>query len=270
MNLKIMSEELISKLPQLEIRPDDVIEHDTVLASLRNEIGWTEIMTLGNISTLIGKAKSKKTFFMTMLVSGIITNKNHMIQCLASKKRIVIFDTEQAKYHVWKVSKRIEYMVGRWPDTIRIYGLRPLNVQERISEIENYIYLNDLDLVVIDGIRDLVTDINSPEQATDIVGKLMKWSYDRNIHICTILHQNKADDNARGHIGTEVVNKSETVIQIAKAKDKKYSTVSAVYCRGIEPETFQFTIKDNIPIIEVDEYGNYYEPVKEEDDTVPY
>jgi hypothetical protein len=33
------------------------------------------------------------------------------------------------------------------------------------------------------------------------------------IHIHTILHQNKADENARGHIGTELNNKAETVLE---------------------------------------------------------
>jgi hypothetical protein len=265
-----MSDEFNSRLIELQVRPDDKIDHDPVLVSLRSEYGWTDIMTLGNISTLIGKAKSRKTFFMTMLVAGIVTNKNYMIRSQLTKKRIVIFDTEQGRYHVWKVTKRIETMVGRWPENIMMFGLRPLSVHERIREIENYIYLNDLDLVVIDGIRDLVTDINSAEQATEIVGKLMKWSYDREIHICTVLHQNKADDNARGHIGTEIVNKSETVIQVAKAKNKEYSTVTSVYCRGMEMKEFQFKVDNNIPIIELDEHGDYTEPVKAEDETAPY
>jgi hypothetical protein len=265
-----MPDEFNSRLPELEIRPKDNIEHDPVLVSIRADYGWTEIMTLGNISTLIGKAKSRKTFFMTMLVAGIITNKNYMIRSLLNKKRIVIFDTEQGRYHVWKVTKRIESMIGIWPDDLIMFGLRPLTVQERIREIENYIYLNELDLVVIDGIRDLVTDINSAEQATEIVGKLMKWSYDRELHICTVLHQNKADDNARGHIGTEIVNKSETVIQVAKAKNKEYSIVTSVYCRGMEIKEFQFKIDNGIPIVETDEMGNYYEPEKPDDDVAPY
>ena len=208
-----MSNELTSKLPQLEVRPDDRIERDQVLAFLRSEIGWTEMMTIGNISTLIGKAKSRKTFFMTLLVSGLITNKNYMIKSNLEGKNVVIFDTEQGRYHVWKVAKRIESIVGKWPCNIKIFGLRPLTVQERVSEIENYVYINDIDLLIIDGIRDLVTDINSAEQATEIVGKLMKWSYEREMHICTVLHQNKADDNADASADNAVDNsgdKSET------------------------------------------------------------
>jgi len=161
-------------------------------------------------------------------------------------------------------------MVGKWPENVKLFGLRPLTVADRIREIENYVYLHDLDLVVIDGIRDLVTDINSAEQATDIVGRLMKWSYDREVHILTVLHQNKADDNARGHIGSEIVNKSETVIQVAKAKSKDYSIVTSVYTRGQEIKEFQFKIENGLPIIETDESGSYYEPNKDDEESLPY
>ena len=71
-------------------------------------------------------------------------------------------------------------------------------------------------LVVIDGIRDLMLDINNSKEATKLVGDLMQWTSEQNIHIQTVLHLNKGDDNARGHIGTELNNKAETVLQIMK------------------------------------------------------
>ena len=46
----------------------------------------------------------------------------------------------------------------------------------------------------------------------------MQWTDDRQIHIHTILHQNKGDENARGHIGTELNNKAETVLLVEKDK----------------------------------------------------
>ncbi len=63
------------------------------------------------------------------------------------------------------------------------------------------------------------------------------------IHIHTVLHQNKGDDNSRGHIGTELNNKAETILQIAKDEfDKDISIVSAVHIRAMEFEKFAFLI----------------------------
>lgn len=71
--------------------------------------------------------------------------------------------------------------------------------------------------MIIDGIRDFVYDINSPSEATKIITMLMQWTDERQIHIHAILHQNKGDENTRGHIGTELNNKAETVLLVEKA-----------------------------------------------------
>lgn len=62
------------------------------------------------------------------------------------------------------------------------------------------------------------------------------------------MHQNKGDNNARGHIGTELVNKAETVLSVTKKN--KISTVKPEFCRDIEPEEFSFMInEDELPVI---------------------
>ena len=100
-------------------------------------------------------------------------------------------------------------------------------------------------LVIIDGIRDMVYDINSPGESTRIISKLMQWTDDRQIHIHTILHQNKGDENARGHIGTELNNKAETVLLVEKDKgNSDISHVSAMHIRAMDFEPFAFRIND--------------------------
>lgn len=100
-----------------------------------------------------------------------------------------------------------------------------------------------LGLVIIDGIRDLLYDINSPKEATDIISRFMQWTDDRQIHIHTILHQNKNDENARGHIGTELNNKAETVMQVEVDKEERsISVVEAIHIRDREFEPFAFRI----------------------------
>jgi len=258
-------QELATSIEQYLITPSEDISRDEVIVSFKSEYGWADFMSLGNISTILGKAKGRKTFFITLLIASIVTNRSPQVKS-RFKGNIVLFDTEQGKYHVWKVAKRIESLVGKYPDNLKIFGLRPLNTLERINAIENYLHQNEPKLVFIDGIRDLVTDINSAEQATDIVGKLMKWSYERECHICSVLHQNKSDENARGHIGTEIVNKSESVISVNKmaGDDKNYSMVKSEYTRGEEMTDFKFRIDNGLPVIDYVEMKNFYEPEKEE------
>ena len=89
-------------------------------------------------------------------------------------------------------------------------------------------------------------DINSPSESTDLINLLMRWSSGYNLHIHTVLHLNKGDDNTRGHIGTELNNKAETVLQITKStQDGNISEVKAAHIRDRDFEPFAFRINDS-------------------------
>jgi predicted ATP-dependent serine protease len=242
-----------------KIDVNEVIPKPQIAISLENTKtdGFAILGTLGNFSVIIGKAKAKKSFFINIAVSTALS-KNFILERFKSdlpndKNEVLYFDTEQGKYHVQKAVKRICTQINQpEPENLHTYFLRSLTPSERLEFIENEIYSNDkIGFVVIDGIKDLVTSINDEEQATNIASKLLKWTEERNIHIITVLHQNKSDTNARGHIGTELINKAETVLEVAKSEtDNNISIVTPQQCRNIEPEVFAFEINEyGIPII---------------------
>lgn len=217
--------------------------------------------TLGNFSLIVGKAKAKKTFFIGVALSTALT-KDVILSRFSNdlpsdKNQVLYFDTEQSKYHVQIAVKRICELTGQKSlDNFHSYYLRSLSPSERLLFIETEILnIPNIGFVVIDGIKDLVTSINDEEQATMIVSKLMKWSEEQNIHIVTVLHQNKSDSNARGHIGTELINKAETVLEVAKLEsDNSISIVTPLQCRNLEPEIFAFEIDNSGMPIEVDNF----------------
>ena len=225
-----------------------------VALSIINDNEECKICSLGDFSLVTGKAKSRKTFTITMALAAACTNMpilNKFIGHLPqNQKRVVFFDTEQGKFHVQKVCKRVAKLIGHVPDNFGGYSLRKFNPAERLERIEAFIYNNEgLGFIVIDGIRDLVSSINDEPQSTFITSKLLKWSSERNIHIICILHQNKSDNNARGHIGTELVNKAETVLSVTK--DGDFSIVQVTESRDISPAPFSFKIdSDGLPLID--------------------
>lgn len=214
--------------------------------------GDASVLYLGDISTTIGKAKGRKTFasglFMAAL-AGNCTIQNLIKSDLPNNKRIVLsFDTEQGAYHAQKTANRVLKLLNvETLPNFKAYGLRKFSPAEKLQIIEYAIYNTpDLGFVFIDGIRDLITSINDEEQATMITSKLMKWSEELNIHINCILHMNKGDNNARGHVGTELMNKSLTVLGVTKnEKQTDYSTVEPIACRDKDPEPFTFGIDEN-------------------------
>lgn len=219
------------------------------------------IATLGNFSASIGKAKSKKTFNVSAMVAAALTDEpvmGYQVQLPADKNKVLYIDTEQSRDHCQRVMKRIMQLANLSTEVddsrIQFLSLRKYNPEDRMAIAEVAISRSSgVGLVIIDGIRDMLYDINSPSEATNTVTKLMKWTDEYRLHIHTIIHQNKSDENARGHIGTEVNNKAETVIQVEKDKDNPdRSIVTPVHCRSQEFTPFAFVINQETCLPELD------------------
>ena len=206
--------------------------------------------TLGNFSTVIGKAKSRKTFLLTVFLAVIIIGGWiwDFIKCVlpTGKNFALYFDSEQSSYHLNRAIKRAIKLSGKDAINFKAYGLRKFKPSERLALIEYAIYHTpNLGIVFIDGIRDLVTSINDEEQATELTSKLLKWTAELNIHIVTVLHQNKGDANARGHLGSEAINKGETTLSVTVDNfDKDVSIVSCEMSRDLPFADFAFRINE--------------------------
>lgn len=244
-----MDHEFIKEALQKSIvDPEEEIKEDQVILEVKQGTRYIPIFTLGNFSAVIGQAKSKKSFFASMVFGTMARHKGYMNLMPRIKGKTVLFDTEQGRYHVHLFAKR-SVKIALSSDNLTIFSLRPYNTEERIKIIEAVLYSDDWKFAIIDGVRDLVTDINSPDQATRISNLLLKWTSDRNVHIMCVIHQNKADKNARGHIGSEVVNKSETVLSIGKSDvDSDLTLVKPEFMRGLHFDPFEIKIEDGIPV----------------------
>ena len=255
-------------IPQL---PDEVVQEIAQSSKMDLKVDserpphclWIDgepVLALGDISTVIGKAKSRKTFasdlFLAAMVGDIEVGER-IRGVLPENKRVVVFiDTEQSEYYSKMSARRVygildkDYKGDDLPN-FHAYTLRPFAPAERLSVIEHIIHNTpDLGFVVIDGIRDLITSINDEEQATMITSKLMKWSTEQMIHICCVLHMNKGDNNARGHVGTELMNKSLAVLGVNKLeKNEEFSEITPIATRDKEPASIVFGIEDGLPYI---------------------
>ena len=228
------------------------------------------IATLGNFSASVGKPKSKKTYNVSAIVAAALSGRtilNYTVTLPKGKNKILYIDTEQSKYHCHKVLERIIKMAGlstnQECDDIDFFVLREYTPEQRCDIIR--CALKDgkgYGLVIIDGIRDLVRDINSPSESLEIINDLMRWSSHFDLHIHTVLHLNKGDDNTRGHLGTELNNKAETVLQITKnLEDGSMSEIRAMLIRDKEFEPFAFRIdNDGLPCL----VENYQSGIKKD------
>ena len=220
---------------------------------------WQRLFTLGNFSAITGKAKARKTFLTTMISAAAAGNgpiygklKGHLP---VSKSTVIRFDTEQSDYDAYVASKRTVDMIP-FSDVqnFAAFTLREHNPLKRCEIIEYTLnkFKDSIGIAIIDGIADLATAINDEEEATRVSSLLLKWTKVYNCHIVVVIHQNKGNAFATGHLGSSVMKKAEAVIQVNKEEEN--GDVSQVECeliRGVRDfDEFRFFIDDQgFPVV---------------------
>ena len=218
------------------------------------------IGTYGNFSFVQAPPKTKKTFFVSLLASVYLSGGNNFggkIKGHREGKCLIHFDTEQGHWHSQRVFKSVKD-VGCY----QTFALRTISYKQILQFIE-FILKENKDkngLVIIDGIADLVSDVNNLEESNLCVQKIMEWSAKFNCHIITVIHSNYGSDKPTGHLGSFLEKKTETQIQLeANTVNKEWITVSCKRSRGYSFETFSFSINQyGLPFV----VGEIYDPLE--------
>lgn len=197
------------------------------------------LFTLGNFSATVGKSKSKKTFlsslFLATAAGGTTVQNKFICELPANKQAVLLFDTEQSRYDSYLTSSRIPKILGHNPENFGAFDLREFSPRERCEIIEFGLkkWNDNLGFIVIDGIADLATGINDEAEATRVVSLLMRWTKIYNCHIHVVIHENKGDSYATGHLGSAILKKAEAIISVKKdPSDSRRSDVSCNLIRG--------------------------------------
>jgi len=207
----------------------------------------TPIATYGNFSFIQAPPKSYKSFFTSLLVSAFLKDNRWAGDKFSSyrkDKSAYHFDTEQGKWHCQRGFRRVSDMADTMDD-YHTYSLRTIGYKQRLGFIE-YILSNakedSIGLVVIDGIADLVSDVNDIVECNVCVQKLMEWSAKYKCHIITIIHSNHNSTKPTGHLGSFLEKKAETQISLNREEDSKVVNVSCKRSRNYGFEDFDFFI----------------------------
>ena len=238
-------------LEQLRITPESQLKPMDFLFELYGKPCFPR----RELVAITGKAKSGKTFVTSMLIACCITQKvlafkrhtdkdGHTESTDQEPLRVLWYDTEQSDESTQdilrnRIMKMIESEVFPLYD---IFNVRSVGWKERRSLLMEAVERYDPDLVIVDGIRDLVNDINDGVLAQEVMGELMHMAAAKNCCIVCVLHQNKGseDHNLRGWIGTELMNKAfevyscekllpQRIFKLEQTLTRKYDIEQAMY-----------------------------------------
>lgn len=217
------------------------------------------LLTEKSFGMVQGKQKSKKTILLVLIVVAFLRKRlcTDSIYLEGVGDGVALwFDTEQGESYASRTMKLILNLLGVDTHPRLIYcDLRQFTPKERTAIIETAIENTpNVRLVVIDGLIDLITNWREPEESHELFTKIIRWCSVYNVHIIGVLHQNKADKNAREIIGTIASQKCELEIMVeADAADKGRSVISCMNSRGLPFEPFSIRWdKGSMPCIEQD------------------
>lgn len=220
----------------------------------------TPIMTAGEFSAIVAASKSKKTFLKSALLGCYIGGQGSILFPNIKSHRnenytILDFDTEQGKYYTQRTFRRVQEITGSNYENYKGYATRHLKSIERLLLIDyclanqEKLYKSKVKLISIDGIADLVDNTNDIIMSKEASDYVLKWTYEYNIHITTIIHKSPITNKPLGHLGTYVLKKAETVIDL-NVEPGGNVLVMNPYSRGYRFEEFRFNInKDALPYL---------------------
>jgi hypothetical protein len=208
----------------------------------------------GELVALGGKAKSGKTFVSSILMALSFCSKVLSVERIEPRRLHVLwYDTEQSEESTQDILRsRIIPMTGtpedQFPiDQFDVFNVRAEGYANRLPMLEAAVSHYHPDLVILDGIRDLVADINDGEVAQDCIERLMHLASENRCCIVCILHQNKSveDRNLRGWIGTELKNKAFEVYECSKSSERIFTWSQTDTRKYDILDTLKFAVNDD-------------------------
>jgi len=248
-----ISSEQEQRLQQLEARRRITPQTKLPPMEFLFRLAGTPCFARGELTGLSGKAKSGKTFVSSILMALCFRSQLLSVERIEQKQLHVLwYDTEQSEESTQDILRnRIIPLTGIAEDQFPIELMDVFNVRgeamaDRIGILELFVLRYQPDLVVLDGIRDLVADINDGVVAQDTIERLMRLASDNHCAIVCVLHQNKSqeDRNLRGWIGTELKNKAFEVYECSKSSERIFTWAQTDTRKYDIPTALQFAVNE--------------------------
>lgn len=242
---------------------EDLIFPWSEIAERRNlfSINGEEVLPTSELSVVCGKAKSGKTLFSSILIAaGLTPSRCRLVDVQRIQEeplRMLWFDTEQSRQSSKEIlCSRILPLANVPPESfdptlLLISNTTVRDYTMRLQELILQALLLHPQLIVLDGIVDLISSINDEAEARQIVQQLRTLSRHLDCAVLCVIHQNKAaeDNTLRGWVGTEAINKCFEMWEMKKDSALRQFTASLSQSRGgADPEPMKFSVKNKLPV----------------------
>ena len=204
--------------------------------------------TQGNLLGITGGEGTGKSNFVGSLIAGSISQTDKIdtlgtnVQQNKENKAILLYDTEQSEIQLYKnissVLKRAKS--NEMPTCLKAYCLTSMSRKERMQAIVQsmdkfYYQFGGIQMVVIDGIADLVRCANDEAESVALIDELYRLAGIYKTCIVCVLHFIPNGLKLRGHLGSELQRKAAAILSIEKDDDPQLSVVKTLKVRDGSP-----------------------------------
>lgn len=205
--------------------------------------------TQGNILCITGGEGTGKSNYIAAIVAGSIREEKTEIDTLGinislnkENKAVLLYDTEQSEVQLYKnVSNLLRRAKLNYkPEILKAFSLTSMSRKERllaiVQSMDRYHYqYGGIQLVVIDGIADLVNSVNDEAESIKVIDELYRLAGIYKTCIICVLHFIPSGLKLRGHLGSELQRKAAAILSIELDSTPSVSVVKTLKVREGSP-----------------------------------
>lgn len=187
------------------------------------------------INVIQGQAGANKSRFAEYFCSALLRLPNcndellGLVRTGSVQYNVVYVDTErnlseQLPYSLQKIQMRAGFQKHEHPENFKYITLLPIPRRERFAALEEYLtyirsHTDSPLFIVLDVSTDCIEDFNKTDKSMELIDLMNIAINEHNVIFLCLIHENPKSDKARGHFGTELMNKASTVLQVSYEKD---------------------------------------------------
>ncbi len=229
-----------------KIKEKDIRFADPILRQNDNAIIFPH-----TINVIQGQAGVHKSRLAEFICAAMLKRNGYNEELLGYKREnfeanntVVYVDTErnqseQFPYALQCIQIKAGYDKKEHPENFKYISLLEITRKERFAVLDEYLKLlkqeteNSL-FIVLDVSTDCIEDFNKTDKSMELIDLMNVAINEHNVVFLCLIHENPKSEKARGHFGTELMNKASTVIQVSYEKDAKQRDTNLIKIRYLK------------------------------------
>ena len=170
-------------------------------------------------------------------------NATHTVLYVDTERNL----SEQLPYALQSIQMKAGYNRSDHPSNFEYISLLQINRKDRFATLNECLNhfkksANSPLFIVLDVSTDCIEDFNKTDKSMELIDLMNMAINEHNVIFLCLIHENPNSDKARGHFGTELMNKASTVMQVgfekdASQKDTDIIRVKYLKCRSTARHT---------------------------------